>query len=357
MLLMSILFPNFSYAQSPLVPCGLSSNLSDQCQFCHLTELIQNVIRFIILYLAAPVATLLFAWAGMNLMIHADSEGERGKAKQLLKDIIIGFLWILFAWTVVNIILSTLVDKSQIASGSWFKIQCSQDYKTPNMDFTSYQGNGITILGDVNASDGANIIERASQGTQTIPEKGIDQRIANTDKYRDDIEARVRQRLEGKVSEEEIKKVTNYVQGIMAIESNGAVNAVSPVGALGLMQLMPDTAKNLDPSLKGKSTDEIRQILTTDAKTNINLGTDYYLQMYDAFGKNPDLAAAAYNGGPAANGPSRDCPGGGVKRWECPYDEVGCYNTGKNDCKVNKGFQETRNYVGNHQAVVKKIGS
>ncbi|MDO8492508.1 MAG: pilin [bacterium] len=115
---------HFVFAQNPLVPCGITF----QCQLCDLVVLVQNVINFIILYLAAPVATLLIAWAGIKLIVNAENEGERTKAKQLLKDILVGFLWVLCAWFVVILIVGTLVKDAGVASkdSPWFKIECNR---------------------------------------------------------------------------------------------------------------------------------------------------------------------------------------------------------------------------------------
>lgn len=69
-------------------------------------------------------------------------------------------------------------------------------------------------------------------------------------------------------------------------ESRGRQSAVSPKGALGEMQLMPDTARGLGAN-------------PADPYQNIEGGVRYLKQQHDKFGSE-DLALAAYNAGPGA---------------------------------------------------------
>jgi len=86
-----------------------------------------------------------------------------------------------------------------------------------------------------------------------------------------------------------------WVYGIVRQESIFRTGANSRVGARGLMQLMPATARLVARriGLKLRSTAQI-----TDVHTNISLGTGYLQQMLEKFNGNHMLATAAYNAGP-----------------------------------------------------------
>lgn len=87
---------------------------------------------------------------------------------------------------------------------------------------------------------------------------------------------------------------TPWLFAIARQESTFMPDARSPVGALGIMQLMPDTAKQVARGLRTKvSSADLRE-----PGPNIRLGGNYLGTMLNRYRGNRVLATAAYNGGP-----------------------------------------------------------
>lgn len=87
------------------------------------------------------------------------------------------------------------------------------------------------------------------------------------------------------------------LQALIATESGFNTHAVSPKGAVGLMQLMPPTAQRY--GVRGDKNSAIEKKLT-DPKTNISAGSRYLRDLIDMFPGQLELAVAAYNAGEGA---------------------------------------------------------
>jgi soluble lytic murein transglycosylase len=117
-----------------------------------------------------------------------------------------------------------------------------------------------------------------------------------------------------------------WVWAIMRSESLYKPDVISPVGAKGLMQLMPYTANNLR-KLAGESTIDTQDLINPDI--NINLGTQYLARLQTKFKGQLPLVAAAYNAGPHR-----------VESWLVNFGQLET-----DEFVEHIPFLETRNYV------------
>ena len=115
-----------------------------------------------------------------------------------------------------------------------------------------------------------------------------------------------------------------YVYGLIRQESRFIKDARSHVGASGLMQIMPATAR----WTARKIGLDYKQDMIADREVNLRLGTSYLKLVLDDFGGSQAMAAAAYNAGPSR-----------PRRWrEGPALEPAAW-------AENIPFSETRDYV------------
>jgi soluble lytic murein transglycosylase len=116
-----------------------------------------------------------------------------------------------------------------------------------------------------------------------------------------------------------------WVYGLMRQESRFVTSAKSGVGASGLMQVMPTTARWIANKLGLKT---YRESLLHQLDTNLKLGTYYMKNMLSSLDDSPVLASAAYNAGP-----------GRARRWRADSPLEGAIYT------ETIPFDETRDYV------------
>jgi soluble lytic murein transglycosylase len=116
-----------------------------------------------------------------------------------------------------------------------------------------------------------------------------------------------------------------WVYGLMRQESRFITSAKSNVGAAGLMQLMPATAKWVARKIGLR---DFSQSQVHDAQTNVLLGTSYMRLVMENLNNHPVLASAAYNAGP-----------GRAKKWRADRPLEGAIYA------ETIPFSETRDYV------------
>jgi len=89
----------------------------------------------------------------------------------------------------------------------------------------------------------------------------------------------------------------DLLKAVIAVESGFDAGAVSPKGAVGLMQLMPATAERF--GVTGNPKRSVQQQLA-DPSVNVPAGARYLSYLMDLFPGRLDLALAAYNAGEGA---------------------------------------------------------
>ena len=142
-----------------------------------------------------------------------------------------------------------------------------------------------------------------------------------------------------------------YVYGLIRQESRFIMDARSGVGASGLMQVMPATAKWTANKI-GMAGFTANQI--NDRDTNITIGTSYLKLALDDFDGSMPLAAAAYNAGPGRPRSWRNGPVVEAAIWaeNVPFTETRDY--------VKKVLANTTNYAaiitGQPQSLKARLG-
>ena len=143
-----------------------------------------------------------------------------------------------------------------------------------------------------------------------------------------------------------------YVYGLIRQESRFIMDAKSVVGASGLMQVMPATAKWTAKKI-GLTNFQLNQL--NDHETNVAIGTGYLKLVLDDFDGSMPLAAAAYNAGPSRSRAWRKGPVLEAAIWaeNIPFAETRDY--------VKKVLSNTTNYAaiitGQPQSLKARLGT
>jgi len=98
---------------TPLVPCGGVVNGVNQpaCNFAELVHGVNHVISFL-LVVAAPIASILFAYAGFLYMTAQGDTGKVSQAHGIFLTVFVGIVIALAAWLTVSTISSALLGSA-----------------------------------------------------------------------------------------------------------------------------------------------------------------------------------------------------------------------------------------------------
>jgi len=161
-------------------------------------------------------------------------------------------------------------------------------------------GNGFRLHADRHESDGSFVKLYSEGGMTQMPASAIDHFETEEEVVKPPAEEPpappappVAMKPEEDIAAQAARKYAlpaSFVRSVMKVESNMRQEAMSPKGAMGLMQLMPETARELGVNPR-------------DSKENAEGGAQYLRDLLARYEDRPDqvvLALAAYNAGPGA---------------------------------------------------------
>lgn len=111
----------FAICEGPLVPCGRGG---DPCRFCHIFELINNIIAFVLTCLAPIIAVLMLIIGGIFMLIAGGSPQLFNRAKSIITAVVIGLAIIFVAWVFLNTLFVHLEVAEWTGLGTWWEIKC-----------------------------------------------------------------------------------------------------------------------------------------------------------------------------------------------------------------------------------------
>ena len=201
----------------------------------------------------------------------------------------------------------------------------------------------VRALGQVGEEDLKEVFIKRLGGLATTPEEAVLVADLAVSEMRPDLAVRLaRQTWHGEVPltvhsyptrtlPPTVSTEGALVLAVIRQESAFDPRAVSRAGALGLMQLMPATARK---TASGLGLRYASNRLTDDPDYNVQVGSAYLTQLLDDFGGSYALALAAYNAGPAR-----------VREWMRDNGDPRSPQVDMIDWIEMIPFDETRNYV------------
>jgi len=94
-----------NFCEAKLVPCGEEGN---PCKLCHLWQLGDKIIDFLIFDISIPLGSLLFLIAGVILLTSGGNENRVTLAKDIFINTTTGLIIVFVAWLIVDTLFNTL---------------------------------------------------------------------------------------------------------------------------------------------------------------------------------------------------------------------------------------------------------
>ena len=106
-----------------LVKCGTErdkdNNITNPCGFNDVLTLINTIVKFILFNLALPIAAIMFAYAGFELVTSGGSTEKKSKAKEIFTNVAIGLIFVAAAFLIIQAILGIVGARTDIGI-NWF---------------------------------------------------------------------------------------------------------------------------------------------------------------------------------------------------------------------------------------------
>lgn len=314
-LLSVVIFPVFA-EEKGLVQCGLIGQAF--CDTCDIFVLVKTVLDKLWNPFAIVIAAVMILYGGFLMLLPSLGGGSAAmhtKGMKVLTNALVGLTIVFFAWIAVDTILkvvaggvNNLADTSPAVIfssefGPWNEIHCkSAPARLPIAllqipeEFRCKADKTSTIEGYDSCDDSViknlqsywvNDQATSFNGTSVAGQC----RTGALGAYRDQITSAAGRH----------GVPLNCAQALFLTESGGNKSATSRVGAAGLGQIMPATARGLDRTRFGSMTDsQIQDVLRNDTTLNIDLSLKYFgsILRHPGAGGNCLQAAAGYNAGP-----------------------------------------------------------
>jgi len=125
LLLLSLIAPGQALAicDGAIVPCGRSG--TPDCEFCHIFELINNILVFVLTCAVPIIGSVMLVWGGFMFFSSVESPEKVKDAKNIIKAVVIGMVIIFIAWVFLNSFLTAIGVAEWTGLKDWWQVKCN----------------------------------------------------------------------------------------------------------------------------------------------------------------------------------------------------------------------------------------